>query len=517
MLPRSARLLRSVWLHAALAGVLAVAAVAMPAAAPEPAAAASAVAAVTLVTTTPTWYGPTAYVRKTDSSFSGAPGGNYVEDFEDALLNTPGVTASTGSVQPPSSLSDSVDEDDGTVDGSGQSGRAWFSPSGATGVTFTFNASTLGSLPTRAGLVWTDGGGTTTFEAFDGNGTSLGVIGPVSIADGSNSGETAEDRFFGVSYPDGIGSLRMSNTAGGIEVDHLQYGPTMPGKLQFSSAASSSAESAGNVTITVNRTDGSNGLVGVTYGVTGGTATAGEDFTNVSGTLSWADGDTTPKTFTVAVLEDAIGEVSETVVLGLSSPTGGAVLGSMSTTTLTITDKDVKTLYVSPGGNTSNDCLSHAAACAKLDGALAKAVAGDTIIVASGDYPNSSGMTITKAGLTITGPGIGEGVPRAVIRLTCGIGIRVRASNVTIQGLEITATACGSTTALAVGFSQAISNVAITGNAIHDVLYGVQVNSHTTGVTVSGNQIYNNIQGIWLPGGNNVTIVGNRIFDNTWS
>ncbi len=49
-------------------------------------------------------------------------------------------------------------------------------------------------------------------------------IGPVAIADGSISGETAEDRFFGVTNPGGISSIRISNTAGGIEVDHLQYG-----------------------------------------------------------------------------------------------------------------------------------------------------------------------------------------------------------------------------------------------------------------------------------------------------
>jgi IPTL-CTERM motif len=35
---------------------------------------------------------------------------------------------------------------------------------------------------------------------------------------------TAENRFFGVTNPGGISSIRISNTSGGIEVDHLQYG-----------------------------------------------------------------------------------------------------------------------------------------------------------------------------------------------------------------------------------------------------------------------------------------------------
>jgi PEP-CTERM motif len=91
-------------------------------------------------------------------------------------------------------------------------------------VRFTFSAAVLGSLPTHAGMVWTDGAGTTRFEAFDALNNSLGIIGPVAIADGSFNGETAEDRFFGWTNVGGISSILMSNTSGGIEVDHLQYG-----------------------------------------------------------------------------------------------------------------------------------------------------------------------------------------------------------------------------------------------------------------------------------------------------
>ena len=95
---------------------------------------------------------------------------------------------------------------------------------GAAGITFTFDATVLGHLPTQAGIVWTDGAGTTTFEAFGPGGVSLGQIGPVSIADGAITGETAEDRFFGVINAGGISAIHISNTSGGIEVDHLQYG-----------------------------------------------------------------------------------------------------------------------------------------------------------------------------------------------------------------------------------------------------------------------------------------------------
>lgn len=175
-----------------------------------------------------TFTGPTPYLSRADSPFLAQinAGQMYLDDFECGVLSVPGVTPSAGSVVPPGfeGLIDSVDADDGAIDGSGLGGHSFFSGDGATGITFTFNQTTLGAFPTQVGIVWTDGNGTTTFEAFDSIGGSLGTVGPVSIADGSNSGETAEDRFFGVTFAGGISAIKISNTSGGIEVDHLQFG-----------------------------------------------------------------------------------------------------------------------------------------------------------------------------------------------------------------------------------------------------------------------------------------------------
>ncbi|MGZ8259608.1 MAG: PEP-CTERM sorting domain-containing protein [Caldimonas sp.] len=121
------------------------------------------------------------------------------------------------------SIHDSVDADDGALDGSGLAGDDYFSGNGSAGVTFSFSAGVLGALPTHAGLVWTDGDGSTTFEAFDHNGVSLGVV-TVGLANGSFNGETNEDRFFGAIDPLGISAIKISNSSGGIEIDHVQYG-----------------------------------------------------------------------------------------------------------------------------------------------------------------------------------------------------------------------------------------------------------------------------------------------------
>jgi len=176
-----------------------------------------------------TGLGPTPYLSFNDSPFKSLNLPNFhLETFENDLFDAPGVTASTGVVVAPGSITDSVDGDDGKIDGSGTGGHSFFSDNGAGGITFTFNAAQLGgSLPTHAGIVWTDGAGQITFEAFGPGDVPLVTIGPVSQAgvfpDDSISGTTAEDRFFGVISDGGISKIFINNTSGGIEVDHLQY------------------------------------------------------------------------------------------------------------------------------------------------------------------------------------------------------------------------------------------------------------------------------------------------------
>jgi hypothetical protein len=175
-------------------------------------------------------FGPTPYLSSADSPFSGGSFTYFnLENFEDHQLNTPGVTANAGGVTSvifgPGSH-DSVDADDGLINGSGSNGDSYFTGAGATGITFAFSASVLGSLPTSAGLVWTDGGAGTsvTFTVFGENGQQVFTTTQSGFADGSNEGTTAEDRFFGATYTGGISAIFISNAGGGLEVDHLQYG-----------------------------------------------------------------------------------------------------------------------------------------------------------------------------------------------------------------------------------------------------------------------------------------------------
>jgi O-glycosyl hydrolase len=110
------------------------------------------------------------------------------------------------------------------------------------------------------------------------------------------------------------------------------------GQIQFSAPTYSMNETGGSVTITVSRTGGGAGAVSVQYATSDGTAKSGTDYTAVTNTLSWGDGDTASKTFTIPILDDPQFDGDETINLALTS-LKGTILGTPSTATVTIHDE----------------------------------------------------------------------------------------------------------------------------------------------------------------------------------
>jgi uncharacterized delta-60 repeat protein len=108
-----------------------------------------------------------------------------------------------------------------------------------------------------------------------------------------------------------------------------------PGTLQFQLAAATVNRTAGTATIMVSRTGGTSGTVTVHYQTSDGTATAGDEYTATSGTLTFADGQCCAS-FTIPILDNHLAEGDTTVTLMLSDPTGGAILGAGATAVLTI-------------------------------------------------------------------------------------------------------------------------------------------------------------------------------------
>ncbi len=128
------------------------------------------------------------------------------------------------------------------------------------------------------------------------------------------------------------------------------------GKIEFSSSAYTSDEDLGfkAFAIPVTRTGGSDGRITVDYRVTGGTATpwvalhtTEPDYLDFFGTLTFEDGQTTAEIL-VSVLNDngilnrqpGVYEGPETIEVSLGNPTGGATLGSVTKTVVTIRDDE---------------------------------------------------------------------------------------------------------------------------------------------------------------------------------
>lgn len=125
--------------------------------------------------------------------------------------------------------------------------------------------------------------------------------------------------------------------------------PVVPGTLQFTAATASISEGAGNLVVTVSRINGSDGPATVDIGTAGITATGNVDYATQFDTVTWAAGDSAPKTFIVPIIEDALIEGNETFSITLSAATG-ATLGATTVMTITIVDNDFATAPGAPAG-----------------------------------------------------------------------------------------------------------------------------------------------------------------------
>lgn len=184
------------------------------------------VGAVSAETTT---FGPSAYLQTGDtpSGFFCPECVGWIEDFELGTVD-PFLTIDNGMILDPNSFSglmnsvtDSVDGDDGVVDGQGNGGYSYFADSNSISISFARTVK-------NAGLVFTDGDRVSTnirLEAFDIGGNLLAAIDGGNLADDTYTGETAEDTFMGFQSSDGdIASITLTMVGGsGVEIDHVHW------------------------------------------------------------------------------------------------------------------------------------------------------------------------------------------------------------------------------------------------------------------------------------------------------
>ncbi|MBA2647131.1 MAG: S8 family serine peptidase [Pyrinomonadaceae bacterium] len=122
-------------------------------------------------------------------------------------------------------------------------------------------------------------------------------------------------------------------------------------KFSIEPATSFVPENQGSVAVSIVRTGSMTDTQSVDYATINGTAVAGEDYTAVSGTLTFNGGETV-KTITIPIINDAVLEPSETFHLTLGNPTNNSELGVPSTKMLQILDNDqARTLAAQYGTN----------------------------------------------------------------------------------------------------------------------------------------------------------------------
>jgi hypothetical protein len=107
--------------------------------------------------------------------------------------------------------------------------------------------------------------------------------------------------------------------------------------LEFATPSYSQTE-AGSMVATVIRHGTGCGASGVSYATAAASATAVSDYTEVSGSLTWTDGDST-KTFSIPLVDDGLDEKTEQFRLLLTNPSG-ALLGTTAQATGLLLDND---------------------------------------------------------------------------------------------------------------------------------------------------------------------------------
>jgi hypothetical protein len=288
---------------------------------------------------------------------------------------------------------------------------------GTTGVVTVHYATTDGSA--TAGTDYTLASGTLTFA----HGVASRVV---AIATKTDTAQEGPETF----------TVTLDNPGGGAAVGaqgtvDVTIVDTQTPRIQFTTASYSVAETTPSVTIMVQRVGPTTAAVSVDYVLAGVTADGGSvDFGGADGTLNFLAGQTI-KTIVVPIVNDTVNETPETFTVTLSNPDGGgAILGTLATTTVTIKDNDPagvvqfsQVSYTVGEGGTAVITVSRTGGTA---GAVTVDYATSDGSAAEGaDYTASTGTLTFEAGATTatftvetSDDGTGEGPQSVVLELS---------------------------------------------------------------------------------------------------
>ncbi|MBL0913424.1 MAG: T9SS type A sorting domain-containing protein [Bacteroidia bacterium] len=129
---------------------------------------------------------------------------------------------------------------------------------------------------------------------------------------------------------------------------------------------------------------------------------------------------------------------------------------------LTVGIASAQTRYVSAGGTDAGDCSLPGSPCATISYAVSEAVAGDSVVLSSGNYAFTSTQLIDKD-VTVTAANIAS---KPVITTSASDAIVVNANGVTINGLRLQLGLSATEGLKGIVSSAAFDNLTLTNNEI---------------------------------------------------
>jgi hypothetical protein len=238
--------------------------------------------------------------------------------------------------------------------GHNDSGDTDFGPNNLQNPPVLTNATTSGGSIAVSGRFNSQANSSYTLEFFvspdldaSGYGEGKKYLGQAAVVT-DGSGNTGFEAFF---VDAGYTGQFISGTATDAAGNTSEFGPTVvadapAGVIQFQPFVNNYPESFLSAFIDVVRLGGDGSTVTVHYATADGTATAGSDYVATSGTLTFGPGETT-KQISVTLLNDTLNEPEETILFILDSPSVGAVLGSIRTNAIRLSDDDF--IYLNAG------------------------------------------------------------------------------------------------------------------------------------------------------------------------
>ncbi len=273
--------------------------------------------------------------------------------------------------------------------------------SAASGQDVTVDFAVSGTA-TGSGTDYTLANGTLTISA----GNTTGTITIASIVD-DGTAESNETVIVTLSNPSNA-TLGSDDVHTYTIVDNDTAADNSIPTVDFNSASSSGSESASSAAITVDLSSSHSADVTVNFSVTGTATGSGTDYTLANGTLTIPAGNTSGNITIASIVDDALDEDNETVILSLSSPSN-ANLGSDDTHTYTITDNDdAPTVEFYTTSSTDPESVSSKTVTIKLSALSGKVVTVDYAVTGTAtgggtDYtlPNGT-LTINPGNISGT-------------------------------------------------------------------------------------------------------------------